>query len=180
LDGSNNTIFNNTLLNIYQNGICLTYLNNSLVRNNKILLKKTSNNIYLDLIGIKIDYTNYCNVLNNLIPDFNDYGFYVKGSNLNIIFNNSIQNSETCGIYLVESDNNSIAGNFITYTGNCIKESNCYGNIYNNNMCHKIPGIIFGYNIWFIVGVVILTSTMILKKQSLYYKKRNKIIQNAY
>lgn len=151
IDGNNHTISNNTIKNCYC-GLSLRGLN-YLIHNNKL---------YNNRIGVRAR-ASYSTFSNNFIQHFNDYGFYFEESNYNIISNNSIQKPGKYGIYLKNSNHSSITGNYITCKVSCIVEIDCYGNIFSNNICRKTPELIFGYYPWMVLGILIITTLIILK-----------------
>jgi len=151
--GDNHTISNNTIKNSIECGIYSAGFNNSIF----------NNKLYDNKIGIEIKRASYNIVSNNSIQDNNDYGLYLEESNYNIISNNTIQKSQLYGIYLESSNHSLLSGNLITFKIGCIKEINCYGNIIRYNICQKIPSSIGGYYPWMVLGVLIITMSIILK-----------------
>lgn len=174
---SNNTIFSNFYgIDITQSYLC--EINKNKITNSKWGIGVGGSNYTISNNTIKNsnEYgmharVSYSTFSNNFIHDYNDYGFYFEESNYNIISNNSIQDSEKCGIYLKSSNHSSITGNFITYKTSCIKEINCYGNIFSHNICQKIPEPIFGFNIWMMLGILITITSIIAKKVRHFIKK---------
>lgn len=145
---SNNTIKNSLLRGIYSFGSNHSIFNNKLVENER---------------GIEVRRASYNIICNNSIQDSSDYGIYFEESNYNNITNNNIQKSEKYGIYLESSNHSIITGNYITYKIGCIKEVNCYGNFISDNVCIKIPGLIFGYYPLLVLGILSMTIFLIIK-----------------
>jgi len=64
------------------------------------------------------------------------------------------------GISLWKSDYNNVSGNILLENDECIKEADCEGNIIENNDC----GIIPGYNLFFLLGSLLIAVILISKK----------------
>ena len=134
---NNNTISDNTINHSifapnYGYGICL--LSNS--RWNNI-----SGNIIKDNDeGIKLFYSEYNFIFNNIITSNEGYGIEIRDSSDNSIFGNNISYNCDPGIYIKESANNNIIykNNFVYNAGNAVDEGNNiwddgdYGNYWND------------------------------------------------
>lgn len=176
---------------IHLSGDYMKVFNNTICDNDKGIYlsqysfgKVVNNNIYNSLVGLQIKGDNHIIANNtiknsymygikawcsnstfsyNSIQNENEYGFYFYEGNYNIISNNNIQDSKKYGIYLESSNHSFITGNLISFKIGCIKEINCYGNIIRYNVCQKVPSPIGGYYPWMVLGILIITMSIILK-----------------
>ena len=150
----NNNIFNSRR-GIYVSG------------DNHIIANNTINNSYKEAVVAGCGNTGCSNssFSYNSIQNKNEYGFYFNRGNYNIISNNIIEDSEKYGIYLENSNHSLVTGNHMTNVKGCIKEINCINNVFNNNRCQKIPSI-FGYFPWMILGILIISVSILLKFKS--------------
>ena len=178
-----NSITKNTVQNSSHNGIVLefetlpiSYCNFNIVSRNIV-----RNNIDH---GIVI-FGDYNSVLENTVYNNDQYGLHLKYCDNSIILGNSVGNNRFYGIFLGDTDNNTIAGNSIkenyigiylewsnynNVTGNilirndvCIVENHCEGNIFKNNYCIK-KGVISGYNLVFLIGILSAVTILVCKK----------------
>lgn len=115
--------------------------------------------------GIFLEYANEVNVTGNY-AGYNSRGFNLRYSNYNNLTNNYVYHNDY-GIYLEESNYNIITSNIIFYSGiACIKEEvNCIDNqIYGNTCIENIEPLIFGYNFYFIIGILAISLIILTRK----------------
>jgi parallel beta-helix repeat protein len=97
----------------------------------------------------------------------------ISESNENTIFHNIITNNVEIGIYLWKNNNNLITDNNLKYNKNTIKESNCFGNIYQNNIMDKNPySLNFGPPIT--IGIICLITVYLISVVFSMYEKKVK------
>ncbi len=172
----NTTITDNTVLNDFQFGICLRYSNFSIVSRNYledhamagIYLENTEQNLITsniarnNLRGIILGCSNNNIVSDNTIEKNSEDGILVSSSNSNTFYRNSI-NDNNIGIMLVESNNNIIRKNIFLGNGQCIAETNCSGNIIENNFCSN--EVMIWIWIGIILGIISLTIILVIIKK---------------
>ncbi|MEE9574050.1 MAG: right-handed parallel beta-helix repeat-containing protein [Candidatus Neomarinimicrobiota bacterium] len=78
-------------------------------------------------------------ILNNTLNNNNNYGIFLLNSSYNDIKQNEVNNHNNYGIYLNLSHYNNVSWNTLSNNGiNIFNESNCIGNIFENNI---FPGL---------------------------------------
>ena len=114
--------------------------------------------------GLHLQSSHYNNIKGNT-ANYNRYGkgLYLLGSNHNNITGNTA-NYNRYGINLEFSNYNTITGNILLGNAECIKEEYCEGNVFKNNDCGKANGVIPGYNLFFLLGILSVVSIIISKK----------------
>ncbi|KAF5436534.1 CASH domain-dontaining protein [Candidatus Methanophagaceae archaeon] len=134
LDGSNNNITNNRVLN-NNRGI---HLGDNSIYNN-ISNNNASNNNY----GISLMWSSNNNTLINNIASNNFNGIYLLSSNNNNILNNNVSNNND-GFYLMRSCNNNIANNTVSnnHRGAYIRCWSSYNIIMSNYLLDNNDGIL--------------------------------------
>jgi len=133
--------------------------------NNLVLGNSATNNEH----GIFVENSNNNTITQNTANN-NEYGIHLYyGSLLNSILGNRV-NYNNYGIFLFFSDNNLISGNSLIGNNECISEMYCEGNIFSNNDC---GAVIQGYNIFLLIWVIPVFSTIIIQK-----KRKNKEINS--
>jgi len=143
-------IENCTIYNSYwrYGGILLTNVSNSQLINNN------STSHYR---GISLSLSKNNTISGNTINK-NYHGIDLYYSNENIISGNTA-NYNICGIFLDRSNYSIVSGNNLIGNDFCINETDCEGNVFENNICRKESSI-SGYNLFFlfafIIGVIIL------------------------
>jgi parallel beta-helix repeat protein len=146
----NNTIARNTICDNYKLGIELSY---SFYNN------ITGNTVNRNERGIQLYLSDYNTISKNAANNNHFYGIGLGESDHNTISDN-IANNNREGISLYSSDYNTVSGNILLGNDECIVENDCEGNILENNDC----GIIPGYNLFFILGILAIVVTIISKK----------------
>jgi len=151
-----NTANNNTYYGIY---LYRGYYNT--ISGNNI-----SNN---GLCGIDLWITHRNMLLGN-IANNNYRGISLKTCSKNIITENTANYNEN-GFYLEESNYNIISGNTLKGNDQCIVEKDCQGNEFKDNKhCNYgeskgiTSGIISGYNLFFLLGILSVAIFTISKK----------------
>ena len=109
---------------------------------------------------------------NNLIignTENNNYvGMWLSKSNENTVSHNNLSYNSLYGMYLEESNYNLIIGNILLYNNkNPINESNCAGNIYQNNIIDENPVFPIFIVVPIIIGIIVLSIVVVF-----IYKKR--------
>lgn len=119
------TIENNDLMEAYNTGIRLNYVNQPQILSNNIDLR----NVYTFAYGIYLRYCSEFEISNNVVTDPGGYGIYM--------FQNNFNTNNTSLIY-----NNMIGGNYrATGTAYGLYMSSCrYTNIYHNSILLDNPG----------------------------------------
>ena len=140
------------------------------------------------------------NNITGIISNYNSWGIFLVRSHNNTISRNTANNNDDIGIYLSSSDNNVVLGNTINnntnyginlerssfniITGNtligndvCISEFDCEGNEFSDNgSCMygegdgEENGAIPGYNLFFLLGIISLSSISLKKKMKKFNK----------
>lgn len=151
-DCDNNTVSKNAIKNSNL-GIILTYSNN-----NTIFLNDASN---IDFDGIALAHSDN-NTISRNTANYNDCGIDLSDSDNNTISGNTA-NYNTDGIILERSNYNKISGNNLIGNVNCIYESDCRGNFFENNNCGEEGRIIPGYYLFILLGTISIVA-MIIKK----------------
>lgn len=157
---NNNTVSGNTASYNQWDGIYIYMSNNITVSGNTA----SYNNI-----GIHIHFSNKNTVSGNTVK-YNSRGINMYLSNNNTVSGN-IASYNHYGIFIDQSNYNTISGNIISYMPNwyCIDETECVGNIIENNTCEEYkeepPPDISGYNICFLIGVIGIISVILVKKR---------------
>lgn len=125
------------------------------------------NNISYSQIGIFLRGSYPWDCYNNTISENNikdnDYGLWFIGTDRNVILGNSV-NENHIGINLRESNYNKFTGNKLIGNDECIVEVDCMGNIFENNDCSKADGVIPGYNLFFLLGILSTVAIILVKK----------------
>ena len=172
-----NIVSYNTANNNEDDGITVRGYNN-------IISGNTANdNDYIDLIPLPYPYTgievvgdnntisgntanNNYHAYNGTIPmELIFAGISVRGDNNNISGNTA--NNNQYGIYLYDSNYNIVSGNTLLGNDECIVEENCQGNKFSDNgdcSYGQVDGIIPGYNIFFLLGILSVVIFLITKK----------------
>ncbi len=141
-------------------GILLVDVNNSQLINND----SSSHHKGISLL-LSNNNTISGNFLNN-----NYQGIDLWYSNNNVVSGNSANNN-SYGIFLERSNCSIISGNNFIGNDVCIKETDCEGNIFENNICRgesRIPG----YNLLFLFTILIGVIMLIKKKAMKHALKR--------
>ena len=188
-----NVIVGNIVNNNRIRGISLSFSNNNNTISGNIA---NFNNIY----GIYIGYSDDCNILENNVTNNGFSGIYIDRShetkilenNVNYnnlhgfeilrlknsdISDNNVNYNEICGFYLTSSFNNTITGNSIIGNQKCIVEVNYsegLDNIFENNTCRNRSQTIPGYNIFFLVLIVCISSMIFFLRNLSIFRNRNK------
>jgi parallel beta-helix repeat protein len=161
LDSSiNNTISGNSASNIITtNQYYGIYLSNNCDDN--IISGNTANYNVDD--GIHLEYSDNNTVSGNTASNNGDRGISLYYSHNNLISGNSANNNDR-GIRLSHGNNNTISGNILIGNNECIVEEDCQGNVFENNDCGGGSGIIPGYNLFFLLSILAVTTILITKK----------------
>ncbi|MHA2009667.1 MAG: right-handed parallel beta-helix repeat-containing protein [Promethearchaeota archaeon] len=122
---SNGSLINNNASNNNVYGIYLWYSNNNTISGN------TANN---NFEGIYLGGSDRNIVSGNTVNNNNEKGITLLGSSNNTISGNTANNN-SYGIGLTESDCNIISGNNLIGNFECIFETDCNGNVFENNDC---------------------------------------------
>ena len=83
------------------------------------------------------------------------------------ISHNNISNNGYAGLYMNNCNLTDISGNTLNGNSNCWFESDCEGNVFENNSCRNrknIPPVIPGYNILILLGIISVVAILISKK----------------
>ena len=109
----NNTIFNNTVKDNLNFGIYLDFNcdENNITRN---VVDNNYNPSYTYSAGIRLYYSDYCNINNNLLTS-NKYGILLYFSTDNIVFNNTAKDNDDFGIALILRCTNNLILNNTAY-----------------------------------------------------------------
>jgi len=150
------------------------YLNS--VENGRVFNNNCSSNYH----GI-ILFNSDNNIISGNIANNNSYGsgIYILRSNNNNISGNTANNNYLSGIELEESNFNNVTGNTLIGNRDCISEKrDCYGNTFSDNgNCiyeglppHPNDGVISGYSLLLLLGVLSFVAIIISKnlKKSLH------------
>jgi len=122
----------------------------------------TGNSANNNGVGILLDGSDY-NVVSENTAHNGDFGLQLAGSRYNNITRNNASNNGI-GVYLIFSDYNNIMENELLENDECIREEFCEGNRFDNNDCGKVDGVISGYNLFFLFGILSVVPIIILKK----------------
>jgi len=151
----NNNIWENTLDYNFDSGINLYRSYDNTI---------STNNASYNLEGITSWICNRNNISGNIFNANRLVGLYLYDSNYNNISGNTANNNIQYGIHLLSSDYNIISGNILLGNGKCIVETECEGNIFENNDCGVGDGIIPGYNLLFLLGILSVVAIILSKK----------------
>ena len=115
--------------------------------------------------GLMLDESNNNQISSNSIHHNLVAGIYLFFSSYNLIKQNRM-NFNDIGIILVSgSNNNSVIENILIGNRQCFSESdNCVGNLFENNSCEDFNEKIPGYNLLFLLGILPLVVTILMKK----------------
>jgi len=154
-ESNNCTISGNTANYNDWNGIRLSESNN-----NSILENTVYNNFY----GIDLEDSDNNTISGNTVNNSIEVGIDLTYSNYNTLSTN-IANYNQYGIYLEHSNFNIISGNILIKNDKCINQKeDCEGNIFENNECVKHGGIIPGYNLIVLLGIIFVVVIITHKK----------------
>ncbi|TFF88169.1 MAG: hypothetical protein EU549_03515 [Promethearchaeota archaeon] len=171
-NANNNTISNNTILN--GNSMGISFQSSS---NNTIIYNKVINGTFSFAVRC-FDFSDFNNISFNIITNNSAkyesgcHGIHIGSGQNNTIYNNTINYNEGYGINLIESNYTIVLNNLlIENVEGCINEVNCIGTVINNNICIELPGngdgeepLIFGYDIFILLGLVSIISLIVVKK----------------
>jgi len=163
-NSDSNNIINNTVNENNQHGIYLSFsdsndiINNTVNENNQhgiYLSISDSNDIINNTVnennqhGIYLSSSDSNDIINNTVNENNQYGIYLSISNSNNIINNTINDNTEIGIVLSYSDYNNITDNTLKDNALCLFETQCTGNLIENNDCSgstlQAPIVIDGF-----------------------------------
>ncbi|MFX0164777.1 MAG: nitrous oxide reductase family maturation protein NosD [Candidatus Hodarchaeota archaeon] len=119
-----------------------------------------------NLMGITIE--NLCNnntIEGNTFKSNSLRGIWIKKSNFNLVSENTV-NKNNIGIDLEESNYTHIIENTLLGNSICIDEEDCVGNFFQNNNCDEIQTTaINGYELHFLIGVVVIIFGILIRRQ---------------
>ena len=127
-DCRNTTILNNNVSYTKHPGI---YLSSNSNDNNITENIVNDNNQY----GIFLSSCDSNNIINNTVNENNLHGIYLDNSDYSNIINNTVNDNTEIGIVLSNSDYNNITDNTLKDNALCLLETECTGNIIENNDC---------------------------------------------
>ncbi|AKB25664.1 hypothetical protein MSMTP_2195 [Methanosarcina sp. MTP4] len=108
MEGENNSISDNTVIENDDEGINLEYSNNNTI---------TGNNASLNYKGIRLDESQF-NIVSNNIVNANDYpGIVLCYADNNTVSSNTVLDGDAKGINVYESDHNTLIGNTVNNSG---------------------------------------------------------------
>jgi len=115
--------------------------------------------------GLMLDESNNNQIFSNNIHHNLGAGIFLFFSNFNLIKQNKMDFNDIGMILVFSSNNNSVIENTLIGNRQCFSESDdCGGNLFENNSCvdsnEKIPG----YNQLFLLGILPLVVTILMKK----------------
>jgi len=159
ISGRNNMVSGNIAKNNNYDGIQISNNDNMISGNNAS---------YNDGDGMRLLHSNY-NTISGNTASYNDGdGIYLSESDYNDILGNDATNNTGIGIYLSDSNYNTISGNSLIGNDECIRESSCEGNVFENNDCDVVEddkkSAILGYNLFFLFGILSVVAIIISKK----------------
>ncbi|MFX1572960.1 MAG: nitrous oxide reductase family maturation protein NosD [Promethearchaeota archaeon] len=179
---TNITLSDNVLNNNGYGGLQISSSSNILCKNNtasnnvkgfdiqkinttKIIQNTMKNNTNEGIYALECNQTE---ILENAINE-NVWGIRLSSSINNTISENIINSNNQYGIYLSGANYTLIKDNNLLGNGKCIYEYNCEGNIFEDNVCKKGSSTtISGYYIYIIIGIIFLTSLIVLQKKYKY------------
>jgi len=159
----------------YGGGISLYFSNNNEIIGNTvdynyhgISLKRSDTNTISGNIANNCIYGIYLrgsdhNTISENYANNKEYGIFLSDCINNTISENYANNNEY-GIYLQFSYYNIISGNNLIGNNVCIDEFHCEGNIFLNNKCGS-ETVISGYNIFFLLGTLVVALIIIEKRR---------------
>ena len=184
----NNNEISGCILNKNMIGLLLS---NS--HNNTISGIKTNNNAYGMLLdrsdfnivinsetnsntaGLSLDKSNNNQISSNNVHHNLIAGIHLFFSNFNLIKQNRM-NFNDIGIMFFFSNNNSIIENTLIGNRQCFSErDDCVGNLFEKNSCEDYNEKISGYNLLFLLGILPLIVTILMKK-----KKKSKNLTKLF
>ncbi|MEA2055112.1 MAG: right-handed parallel beta-helix repeat-containing protein [Candidatus Thermoplasmatota archaeon] len=104
----------------------------------------------LDVSGIHLNESHYCNISGNVIENDSSDGICIENSSYNTIYNNWIGENQF-GIILINSSWNAVEENYIVGNGDCgilylpSEQWLCNNTISNNNISENFAGIVMIY-----------------------------------
>ncbi|MHA2430242.1 MAG: Loki-CTERM sorting domain-containing protein [Promethearchaeota archaeon] len=131
--------------------------------NNNTILGNTAN---YNSWGIWVLDSNNNTILGNIANNNTFHGMLLSNSHYTTVSDNTANNNRF-GIYLFESDYNLISGNTLLGNEVCIEEINCEGNTFSDNgpcMYGQGDGIIPGYSLFFLLGILSLVAIILSRK----------------
>jgi len=153
-----NTVSGNTVNN-NGNGIYLSGSNNTILWNTA----NNNNENGIDLSGSSNNTISWNTANNN-----NENGIYLGYSDRNTVSGNSVNNNKFFNIRMVNSNYNIVSGNTLIGNYYCIYETDCHGNVFENNKCNAGDGISFELIILLISGgAMIGVATILLIRRTL-------------
>jgi len=151
-----NNIISGNIVNSNDYGIDLSHSDYNTISGNIV-----NDNVVGDGICLAADSKDN-HILGNTVNNNGRNGITLYWCDNNTVSGNIANNNENSGIYLEWSNENIISGNTLLGNGKCIVEENCVGNVFENNNCGEQA--ILGYNILWVIGAIILISTIKLKR----------------
>jgi len=115
--------------------------------------------------GLMLDESNNNQISSNSIHHNLGAGIFLFFSNYNLIKQNKMKFNDIGIILLERSNNNSVIENTLIGNRQCFSVcDNCVGNLFENNSCADFDEKIPGYNLFFLLGILLLAVIILMEK----------------